>query len=158
MAKPDHLHFFIDPNRCIGCQACVQACTECDTHRGESMIHLEYVDRAQSVQTVPVVCMHCEQPTCAEVCPADAIKRTGDGVVQIGAQAALHRVRQLRRRLPVRRAGALRGSQDHDEVRHVLRPDRASARSRCARRSVRARRSSSAHGKRSSSCGRCRCR
>ena len=46
------------------------------------MIHLEYVDRGHSVQTVPVVCMHCEQPTCAEVCPADAIKRTGDGVVQ----------------------------------------------------------------------------
>jgi Fe-S-cluster-containing dehydrogenase component len=46
------------------------------------MIHLEYVDRSTSVQTVPVVCMHCEQPTCAEVCPADAIKRTGDGVVQ----------------------------------------------------------------------------
>ena len=46
------------------------------------MIHLEYVDRAASVQTVPVVCMHCEQPTCAEVCPADAIKRTGDGIVQ----------------------------------------------------------------------------
>jgi Fe-S-cluster-containing dehydrogenase component len=46
------------------------------------MIHLEYVERAQSVQTVPVICMHCEQPTCAEVCPADAIKRTGDGVVQ----------------------------------------------------------------------------
>ena len=82
MAKPDYLHFFIDPNRCIGCQACVQACTECDTHQGESMIHLEYVDRSHSVQTVPVVCMHCEQPTCAEVCPADAIKRTGDGVVQ----------------------------------------------------------------------------
>jgi Fe-S-cluster-containing dehydrogenase component len=80
--KPDYLHFFIDPSRCIGCQACVQACTECDTHKGESMIHLEYVDRGQSTQTVPVVCMHCEQPTCAEVCPADAIKRTGDGVVQ----------------------------------------------------------------------------
>jgi len=29
-----------------------------------------------------VVCMHCEQPTCAEVCPADAIKRTADGIVQ----------------------------------------------------------------------------
>jgi Fe-S-cluster-containing dehydrogenase component len=82
MAKPDYLHFFIDPSRCIGCQACLQACTECDTHRGESMIHLEHVDRGQSTQTVPVVCMHCEQPTCAEVCPADAIKRTGDGVVQ----------------------------------------------------------------------------
>jgi Fe-S-cluster-containing dehydrogenase component len=26
--------------------------------------------------------MHCDSPTCAEVCPADAIKRTEDGVVQ----------------------------------------------------------------------------
>jgi Fe-S-cluster-containing dehydrogenase component len=82
MPVPDHYNFYIDPNRCIGCQACVQACSECDTHRGESMIHLEYIDRSTSVQTVPVVCMHCDQPTCAEVCPADAIKRTGDGVVQ----------------------------------------------------------------------------
>jgi Fe-S-cluster-containing dehydrogenase component len=82
MTVPAHLEFFVDPSRCIGCQACVQACTECDTHRGEAMIHLEYVDRGRSTQTVPVVCMHCEQPTCAEVCPADAIKRTGDGVVQ----------------------------------------------------------------------------
>lgn len=76
------MEFFVDPGRCIGCQACVQACTECDTHRGYSMIQLDYIDRASSPQTVPVVCMHCDSPTCAEVCPADAIKRTGDGVVQ----------------------------------------------------------------------------
>ena len=82
MAKPDDKQFFIDPSRCIGCQSCMQACSECDTHRGDSMIHLEFIDRASSTQTVPVVCMHCEQPTCAEVCPADAIKRTADGIVQ----------------------------------------------------------------------------
>jgi Fe-S-cluster-containing dehydrogenase component len=76
------LEFFVDPSRCIGCQSCMQACSECDTHRGDSMIHLEFVDRGRSVQTVPMICMHCEQPTCAEVCPADAIKRTADGVVQ----------------------------------------------------------------------------
>ena len=82
MAVPEKLEFFIDPSRCIGCQACVQACTECDTHKGHSMIHLEYINRAYSTQTVPVVCMHCDSPTCAEVCPADAIKKSGDGVVQ----------------------------------------------------------------------------
>ncbi len=82
MAVPAQMEFFIDPDRCIGCQSCVQACSECDTHNGHPMIHLEYVDRAHSVQTTPVVCMHCDQPTCAEVCPADAIKRTADGVVQ----------------------------------------------------------------------------
>ena len=82
MAKPAEFGFYLDPSRCIGCQSCVQACSECDTHPGDSMIHLDFINRADSIQTVPVVCMHCEQPTCAEVCPADAIKRTGDGVVQ----------------------------------------------------------------------------
>lgn len=82
MSVPQDQLFFIDPSRCIGCEACVQACTECDTHKGHSMIHLDYVDRRESPQTLPVVCMHCDSPTCAEVCPADAIKRTPDGVVQ----------------------------------------------------------------------------
>ena len=45
--------FFVDYSRCIGCQACVQACAECDTHRGTSMIHLETIDRLDSVQTAP---------------------------------------------------------------------------------------------------------
>jgi Fe-S-cluster-containing dehydrogenase component len=75
------MEFFIDPGRCIGCQACVHACSECETHKGHSMIHLEFIDRSLSTQTSPVVCMHCESPTCAEVCPADAIKRSGDGRV-----------------------------------------------------------------------------
>ena len=74
--------FFLDSTRCIGCNACVQACSECDTHRGYSMIQLDILDRAESPQTAPVICMHCDAPTCAEVCPADAIKRTADGVVQ----------------------------------------------------------------------------
>lgn len=72
---------YIDPSRCIGCNACVEACAECDTHAGISMIHLETIQRGDTVQTTPVLCMHCDEPACAAVCPADAIKRTPDGVV-----------------------------------------------------------------------------
>jgi Fe-S-cluster-containing dehydrogenase component len=82
MPAPEAMEFFIDPSRCIGCNACVQACSECDTHKGHSMIQLDFIDPSSSTQTVPVVCMHCDSPTCAEVCPADAIKRTPDGIVQ----------------------------------------------------------------------------
>ena len=78
---PAEMEFFVDPHRCIGCHACEHACSECETHKGHSMIHIEYVERSTSVQTVPVVCMHCHSPTCADVCPADAIKRSDDGRV-----------------------------------------------------------------------------
>lgn len=58
---------YIDPSRCIGCNACVKACAECDTHAGVSMIHLEFVMMGDTVQTTPMICMHCEEPACAAV-------------------------------------------------------------------------------------------
>src|SRR5262249_18584417 len=39
-------------------------------------------DRANTIATAAFVCMHCAEPTCAQVCPADAIKVGEDGVVQ----------------------------------------------------------------------------
>lgn len=79
--------FYIDTSRCIGCQACVEACEECDTHRGISMINFDYVDRSSSIATAAFVCFHCDDPTCAEVCPADAIKKGVDGIVQSALKA-----------------------------------------------------------------------
>jgi Fe-S-cluster-containing dehydrogenase component len=73
--------FYVDPSRCIGCRACESACSECDTHRGYPLIHVDFLNRSRSIETVPTVCMHCDDPTCAQVCPADAIKKSEDGVV-----------------------------------------------------------------------------
>jgi len=75
------LQLFVDANRCIGCRACVEACSECPGHGGQSMIHLDFLQREISVQTAPTVCMHCVEPACAAVCPADAIKIDAEGVV-----------------------------------------------------------------------------
>lgn len=73
---------FVDSTRCIGCRACEAACRECDSHKGESMVMVDFVDRSFSVATQPTVCMHCEDPVapCAQVCPAQAIL-ISDGVV-----------------------------------------------------------------------------
>lgn len=74
--------FYLDPSRCIGCQSCLKACEECETHRGVSMINFDFIDRPDAIATAAYVCFHCEDPTCAQVCPADAIKSGEDGVVQ----------------------------------------------------------------------------
>ena len=44
--------------------------------------HEFFIDRKNTIAAAPTVCMHCSNPTCAQVCPADAIKMTDDGVVQ----------------------------------------------------------------------------
>ena len=75
------MEFFIDMQRCIGCHACEMACAECETNGQESMIHIHYVDRPVSVMTTVQVCMHCEEPACANVCPADAISVDWEGIV-----------------------------------------------------------------------------
>jgi Fe-S-cluster-containing dehydrogenase component len=75
---------FVDPSRCIGCRACEAACRECDTHKGESMIMVDFINREFSVATQPTLCMHCQDPVapCAQVCPVNAILITPEGVVQ----------------------------------------------------------------------------
>jgi Fe-S-cluster-containing dehydrogenase component len=74
---------FFDPSRCIGCRSCVAACRECESHKGESMVYIDFVERRNTVASSPTMCMHCEDPLapCAQVCPAQAILVSPDGVV-----------------------------------------------------------------------------
>ncbi|HEX2913009.1 MAG TPA: 4Fe-4S dicluster domain-containing protein [Chloroflexia bacterium] len=76
---------FVDPSRCIGCRSCEAACRECDSHKGESMIMVDFIDRERSVATQPTICMHCTDPVapCAQVCPVLAILISPEGVVQM---------------------------------------------------------------------------
>ena len=57
--------FVIDQSRCIGCEACVQACMECGTHRGQSLIHLERIARATEMTERPI--HQCEHAVRKEV-------------------------------------------------------------------------------------------
>jgi carbon-monoxide dehydrogenase iron sulfur subunit len=64
------------PNLCIGCRECELMCSI--SHRGrfnpaEARIRVEY--DAESNCYSPVICRHCDEPACAEVCPAEAIVR-----------------------------------------------------------------------------------
>ncbi len=83
MTKPKAL--LIDITRCIGCKACVYACKEAN--------HLpEKEDEELSSSSYTVVkekegvyyrrlCMHCNEPTCASVCPVKAFQKTAEGPV-----------------------------------------------------------------------------
>ena len=121
MAVPEKLEFFIDPSRCIGCNACVQACTECDTHKGYSMIQLDYIDRSKSPQTVPLfACIAIRPRVRRYVLPMQSKKQMMVWFRVHGSRVALHAITVCWH--------ALWNSQDEhkhepdDEMRHVLRP------------------------------------
>ena len=116
------MEFYVDPSRCIGCQACLKACEECDTHRGVSMINFDFVDRRETHRHRGVRLLALRR---ADLRPGLSCRRHQEirgrhrAVV---AQAALHRLLQLRAGLPVRHSQAGAGIRADDEMRHVLRP------------------------------------
>jgi hydrogenase-4 component A len=73
-------HFVIADNRkCIGCFACIAACTE--AHRA---VGLQAYPRLHVTRTpqgiMPIQCRHCEDAMCAMVCPVKAITHTADSI------------------------------------------------------------------------------
>ncbi len=78
--------FVIDLKRCYGCYACEMNCkAERLTPPGVAWARVLKGERGKYPavvrQSLPVLCMQCEEPECAKVCPTKATVKREDGIV-----------------------------------------------------------------------------
>ena len=86
----------IDLNRCVRCRTCYVACKlelnlppRPDENFPYELYGVRYVEfewgEYPNVRRafIPVQCVHCENPICAEYCPVNAITKREDGIVQV---------------------------------------------------------------------------
>ena len=95
MAK--QLAFYFDSSVCTNCKACQIACQDKNDlpasirwrrvlqYGGGNWVPQGNVMVPNNIFTysVSVACMHCEEPSCVEVCPTAAMTKRDDGVVLI---------------------------------------------------------------------------
>ncbi len=83
----------IDATKCTDdCTACVDACNKEHglTGKGRPTTDAQWIRklwvkdrRTGYVQTFPVMCQHCAQPPCVDVCPTGASFKRADGIVLV---------------------------------------------------------------------------
>ena len=83
----------IDSSKCAdGCTACVDACHEENgvTSHGRPATDPQWIRKVTlkdkqtgHVQTLPLMCLHCEEPPCVDVCPTGASFKRPDGIVLV---------------------------------------------------------------------------
>ncbi len=76
--------FAFDASLCVGCRACSAACLLENGLQAGTRTILTWNDRAlplMRVISLSLACSHCEEPACAEGCPAKAYTVEGSGVV-----------------------------------------------------------------------------
>ena len=91
------LGLVIDQERCIGCETCTVACkNENNGLSGFIKVKTENVRQKDTpegtfpdlrMRFMPLVCNHCSNPPCADVCPVAAIKKREDGIVVLDRNA-----------------------------------------------------------------------
>jgi molybdopterin-containing oxidoreductase family iron-sulfur binding subunit len=93
-ASPDiRWGMLIDVARCdAGCNACVTACNEENglTGQGRPATDAQWIrkvsvkdPRTGAQKYVPVMCQHCAEPPCVDVCPTGASFKRADGIVLV---------------------------------------------------------------------------
>jgi molybdopterin-containing oxidoreductase family iron-sulfur binding subunit len=89
----------VDANRCSsGCQECVSACErenglESDIDRRQRpqwirKVELEDISSKRAV-SLPVMCQHCAEPPCVDVCPTGASFKRADGLVLVDRHSCI---------------------------------------------------------------------
>jgi len=77
----------IDITRCVGCHACEQACKQIHNFptlsgaEGQLSATALTVVQERGGRYVRRLCMHCQDPACASVCPVGALEKTAAGPV-----------------------------------------------------------------------------
>lgn len=77
-----------DLQRCVGCNACAIACSRTNkVATGHFRTHVDTVEGGTypniSLDLVPHICMHCDEPACLAACPTGATYKNEDGIVLV---------------------------------------------------------------------------
>jgi len=82
----------VDVAKCNDCDACVTACREENGWQGHNRpaTDAQWIRKVTLrdketgyVQTLPLMCQHCEHPPCVDVCPTGASFKRADGIVLV---------------------------------------------------------------------------
>jgi len=84
----------IDLKRCIGCQACTLACKQTNaTAPGVFWTKVLISETGQfpysKARFQPILCMHCNEPACVEVCPTGASQKLENGTVIVDPELCI---------------------------------------------------------------------
>lgn len=80
--------FYLDPNRCTGCNACVIACKDKNNlPAGVAWRRIYEKHNGGNIFYISMSCNHCKAPACVAACSFGALeKRSEDGLVVIAAE------------------------------------------------------------------------
>ena len=89
----------IDAGKCVeGCTACVDACNEENglTGFGRPETDSQWIRKVtvknkttDKITTMPMMCQHCENPPCCDVCPTGASFKRIDGIVMVNQHTCI---------------------------------------------------------------------
>lgn len=82
----------VDYEKCVGCRLCTMYCSLRKTRTcNPARSRVSVIAWEEQGIMVPAMCQHCQEPACALVCPANAIRKDpGTGLVATDPDRCIH--------------------------------------------------------------------